>query len=113
LTGTFTVLGAAGVGKLFALVGGWKGIGKLILQALRVLGIFLLRLALPVLLIDELITTWQGGDTIIRRILDGWFGEGMTAQIVGFFGLLTGGWESLVFVVDNVALMVGAIIVEL
>lgn len=113
LTAAFTVLGAAGLGKVFALAGGWRGIIGLLRQAARVLGVFLLRLALPALLIDELITTWQGGDTIIRRILDGWFGEGMTAQIVGFFKLLTGGWESVVFVVDSVATMIGAIIVGL
>ena len=109
--GIFGALGAAGIGKLFSMAKGWSGIAKGIASASRFLGAFLLRLALPALLIDELITTWEGGDTIIRRILDGWFGEGQTAKIVGFFKVLTGGWENFVFMVDNVALMVGAIIV--
>ncbi len=41
-------------------------------------------LALAVLLVDELITTWQGGDSLIRRAIDGIFGEGTTAKIVEF-----------------------------
>lgn len=39
-------------------------------------------IGLAILLIDELITTFQGGDTLIRRAIDGMFGEGTTAKVV-------------------------------
>ena len=121
--GVLTVMGGAGISKLFTMAGGWSGIGKLIMSATRMLGVFLYRLALPALLIDELITTWQGGDTLVRRILDGWFGEGTTATIVGsikswgtaiadFVSLATSGWDSFMIVVENGAVIIGGIIVE-
>jgi ABC-type multidrug transport system fused ATPase/permease subunit len=43
---------------------------------------FALRIALPILLIDELITTFQGGDTLIRRFTDSLFGVGATEGVV-------------------------------
>ena len=41
-------------------------------------------IGLAILILDELITTFEGGDTIIRRAVDGMFGEGATAKAVGF-----------------------------
>jgi hypothetical protein len=52
-------------------------------------------LALAVLTIDELITTFQGGDTIIRRIIDGWFGDGATARVVNWFKEIAGGLSQM------------------
>lgn len=94
LEGAFTVLGAAGLSKVFQLAGGWSGVGRMLLQATRFLGAFLVKLALPALIIDDLITTFQGGNSIIKDILDGWFGEGTTQMVVGFFQTFSGGWES-------------------
>lgn len=34
------------------------------------------------LAVDELITTWQGGDTVIRRAIDNIFGEGSTKKAI-------------------------------
>jgi hypothetical protein len=81
LQALLTVLGGAGLASVFKLLGGFRGLWA-------ILGKILLRLALPALLIDELITTFQGGDTIIKRILDGWFGAGTTAMIVDWFNNL-------------------------
>lgn len=39
-------------------------------------------LGAAILLIDELIVTWQGGDTLIRRAIDSIFGEGTTQKVV-------------------------------
>jgi len=41
-----------------------------------------LSVALPILVLDELITTFQGGDTLIRRAIDGIFGKGTTQRLV-------------------------------
>jgi hypothetical protein len=78
-------LGGVGVAQVFRLIGGWKGLVRIFSRAALILGRFLLRLALPILLIDELITTFQGGDTLIRRAIDSMFGEGTTQQIVDWF----------------------------
>jgi hypothetical protein len=59
-------------------VGGFRGL-------FAILGKVLLRLALPVLLLDELITTFQGGDTLITRAIDSIFGAGSTAKVVAWF----------------------------
>jgi hypothetical protein len=97
----FVWLGGIGVAKIFALVGGFKGLGKFIGIAARILARFLVKLALPILLIDELVTTFQGGDTLIRRAIDSMFGEGTTAKIVAWFtGLYDTTTEWLGKVVD-------------
>lgn len=79
--GLLVALGGAGLGGILKILGGFRGL-------LSILGKLLLRLALPALLIDELITTFQGGDTIIKRIIDGWFGEGSTQKVVDWFNNL-------------------------
>lgn len=61
-------LGANVVGRLLPLVRG----------LLR----FLLRFALPVLIIDELITLFRGGDTLIGRFIDKLFGIGTATKFV-------------------------------
>ncbi len=79
---------AKGVGLL---AGKWGAIRSVLGRVLMVLGRFILRMALPALLLDDLIVTFQGGDSVIRRILDSWFGKGQTAQVVNFFkGFFTG-----------------------
>jgi hypothetical protein len=78
-----------------ALVAKWGIVRGVLGSVLRVLGRFILRLAIPALLLDDLIVTFQGGDSIIRRILDGWFGEGSTAQVVTWFAGFFAGWDGL------------------
>lgn len=70
-----TVLGGGGVAAVFKLLGGFHGLWS-------ILGAVIMRLVLPVLLIDELITTFEGGDTIIRRVIDHLFGIGATAAAI-------------------------------
>lgn len=74
------LLGVTSLASKWGLVRGFIG------RALLVLGRFILRMAIPALLLDDLIVTFQGGDSIIRRILDRWFGAGSTAQVVAWFG---------------------------
>jgi hypothetical protein len=47
-------------------------------------------IALAILIVDELITTWRGGDTIIRRIIDKLWGEGTTQQVVNWVKTVKG-----------------------
>jgi hypothetical protein len=47
-------------------------------------GLMALGIGLVVLAIDELITTWQGGDTLITRAIDKIFGAGSTAKAVAW-----------------------------
>lgn len=90
--GGFLLRWAAG----FALVG--SNIGSLVgwllrvSSAARVLWRLLLRFALPVLVIDELITLFRGGDTLIGRFIDKLFGIGKAAAMVE---LVTGAAKSL------------------
>jgi hypothetical protein len=79
-------LGGAGVAHVFKLAGGFKGLWALLTRGIAILGRFILRFALPILLIDELITTFQGGDTLIRRAIDGMFGQGTTGKVIAWFG---------------------------
>jgi hypothetical protein len=53
-----------------------------LLPLVRSLWRFLLRFALPVLIIDELITLFRGGDTLIGRFIDKLFGIGAAAKFV-------------------------------
>jgi len=69
------VLGGAGVAGVLKLVGGFGAL-------LSMINKLIIRIALPILLVEDLITTFQGGDTIIRRVIDGIFGEGQTKRIV-------------------------------
>lgn len=52
-----------------------------------------------IVIIDELWTTLEGGDTILRRLIDGMFGEGTTAQVTKWikdtFGPLMEAFEKL------------------
>lgn len=56
-------------------------VGRL-LPLVRGLLRFLLRFALPVLIIDELITLFRGGDTLIGRFIDKLFGIGTATKFV-------------------------------
>ncbi len=60
------------------------GVGHLsrLLPLVRALGRFLLRFALPMLIIDELFTLFRGGDTLIGRVIDKLFGIGSAAAAV-------------------------------
>jgi hypothetical protein len=70
----------------FALVG--SNLGSLvgwmfrIRDALALVWRILLRFVLPVLIVDELITLFRGGDTIIGRFIDKLFGIGAAAKFV-------------------------------
>jgi phage-related protein len=75
LQSVLILIGGSGTVAVLKLVGGFRGL-------FAILGKVLLRLALPVLLLDELITTFQGGDTLITRAIDSMFGEGATAKAV-------------------------------
>jgi len=46
-------------------------------------GLIAAAIGLAILAVDELMTTWQGGDTLITRAVDRIFGEGTTAKAVG------------------------------
>ena len=54
--------------------------------ALRVVGRSFMwlatRILLPVLILDDLITTFKGGDSVTRRFIDSLFGIGTTAKVV-------------------------------
>jgi hypothetical protein len=78
-------LGAGGLMHVLKLAGGFRGLWALFIQGAKILARFALKILLPILLIDELITTFQGGDTLIRRAIDRMFGEGTTQKIVDFF----------------------------
>ncbi|MET0793398.1 MAG: phage tail tape measure protein [Polyangiaceae bacterium] len=53
-------------------------------------GLIAAALGIVILAVDELITTWQGGDTIITRIVDRIFGPGNTAKVVAWIkGIVT------------------------
>lgn len=67
--------------------------------AARLLFRFLMRFALPVLVIDELITLFRGGDTLIGRFIDKLFGIGKAAA---FVESVTGAAKSLL---DTLALI--------
>lgn len=61
----------------------------------------LLRFALPAVIIDELITTFRGGDTLIRRFIDSMFGLGTTTAVIETVkGAVSDLWETLVLVLD-------------
>lgn len=81
-----------GVGML---LGKWGAVRGILGRVIATLGRFILRMMIPALLLDDLIVTFQGGDSIIRRILDGWFGEGSTGQVVNWFKGFFSGWDGL------------------
>ncbi len=51
-----------------------------------------------VLIIDDLIVTFQGGDSVIRRFIDGLFGIGTTERVVS---LLKEAWEGFILVIQD------------
>lgn len=55
--------------------------GRLIMLS-RVMKTFALRILLPILLIDDLVTAFQGGDSVIGRFIDRLFGVGTTQKVV-------------------------------
>lgn len=95
-------LGMGGLMHVLKLVGGFKGLWAMFTKGIAILARFALRIALPILLIDELITTFQGGDTLIRRALDNMFGEGSTAKVVDFVKNLWTSFTSLFTDLDGV-----------
>jgi len=58
-------------------------------------GLMALGIGLVVLAIDELITTWQGGDSLITRGLDKIFGEGSTAKAVAWIHSIADGFGEM------------------
>lgn len=66
---------AAVLGTAFAIAG-----AKALIPWLPTIALF----AGLILLVDEFITLWKGGDTIISRAIDKIFGEGSTKKAVGF-----------------------------
>lgn len=78
-------LGLLGTGGLVALIKRFGGL-RAILTRLRPLFGILARVAarflLPFLILDDIITTFQGGDTVIRAFIDDLFGVGATTEII-------------------------------
>jgi hypothetical protein len=81
-------VGAALVGRLIPLV--------------RTLGRFLVRFAIPVVILDELITLFRGGDTVIGRFIDKLFGVGAASAAVD---LVKGAAQSLI---DTLSVLLNA-----
>jgi hypothetical protein len=74
------VLFSVGAGvKVLAFISRWIALNRAL--ALSQLKTFAL-VGVAILLIDELITTWQGGESFIRDAIDAIFGEGTTAKVV-------------------------------
>jgi hypothetical protein len=82
LTAAATVLATVAGARLLSFGAKWIALnwGLVRSQAAAALPI-----VLAVVAIEELITTWQGGDSAIRRAIDGAFGSGSTAKVVDFF----------------------------
>lgn len=70
-------LGGMGLAKLYKLSGGFKRIALVVAR-------FAATFLLPILALDELITFFQGGDTLIGRAMDAMFGEGTSAIVRDF-----------------------------
>jgi hypothetical protein len=79
---TFILRWAAGIALTSANFGTLAVWVARVSSAARLLWRFLLRFALPVLIIDELITLFRGGDTLIGRFIDKLFGIGAAAKFV-------------------------------
>lgn len=77
-----SALGALGVFGIFRLSRAIGPLGGGLLSLIRIFGRLARRILLPILVFDELITTFQGGDTLLRRAIDHIFGEGTTARWV-------------------------------
>lgn len=78
----FLLRWAAGFQLVGANIGSLVGWMFRVQSAARILWRILLRFALPVLIIDELITLFRGGDTLIGRFIDKLFGVGKAAAMV-------------------------------
>ena len=58
-------------------------------------------IAVIVLLVDDLITAWQGGDSVIGRIIDKIWGPGSTAKVVGWFKTIGNGFAEMFSTASN------------
>jgi hypothetical protein len=101
----------AGIGAFIARWALAKNLGSIvgwlfrIRDGFRLLGRFLLRFALPLLIIDELITLFRGGDTLIGRFIDKLFGVGSAAKAVDLVKVAFGSLIETLGVVLNMGSM--------
>ena len=102
---------ATGVGQFSKMIAHTNAAKAALLTIGSITTVLALKLAAPfilptlliaaiILLVDELITTFEGGDTIIRRFIDGMFGVGTTANVVL---TLKQAWEGLLLTIQAVA----------
>lgn len=76
------VIAKIGLKRLLTRLGGIRAIIRRMLPLIGRLLLAFLKFALPILIFDELITTLQGGDTMIKRLVDSIFGLGTTEKVV-------------------------------
>jgi hypothetical protein len=89
LESAFIVLGSVAAAQAAILIAKWAPI-------LKAFGKTTLLIALAVLLLEDLIGTFEGKDSVIRRIIDGWFGEGATQKVVDWFKGIADGFSTMV-----------------
>lgn len=89
LQAAFAVLGTVAAVQAALIVAKWAPI-------LKALGRTAFLIGAAILLLEDLIATFQGKDTVIRRIIDGWFGEGATAKVVAWFQSIGTGFAQMV-----------------
>jgi hypothetical protein len=93
-----TVFGRAifGLGGAAARTGLLYRALRALIPVLRFVAVQLARLLIPLLIVDDVIGTLEGADSILRRIVDGLFGVGATADAVQFLSTaLASVWESI------------------
>jgi hypothetical protein len=98
----------AGIGAFIARWALAKNLGSLvgwlfrIRDGFRLLGRLLMRFVLPLLIVDELITLFRGGDTLIGRVIDALFGVGTTAAAVEMVNTAaTSLWDTMGLVIQR------------
>jgi hypothetical protein len=64
-------------------------------------GLIALAIGLVILAVDELITTWQGGDTLITRAIDKIWGPGSTAKAVASIKEIGNGLHEMFLTASN------------
>lgn len=84
LQGALAVLGAIAVGAALATIGIWG-------PPVVMFGLLAAAVAFVILAVDDLITTFQGGRSVIRTFLDELFGIGTTSEVIDS---LRRGWDS-------------------
>jgi hypothetical protein len=104
-------LAAVGV-ALYAAAGAAAVLNAALLPEIALVGLVAAAIAALVLMVDDLVVTLQGGDSVLKRVIDSMFGLGTTKVIVDALhegvAMLVGAWDSVVEAVGYVGDAIGS-----